>query len=915
MLGTPGFPELSSRAPSMNHTGLPHESWTPSGGPRAKLLGPLAILIVPALIFAAFAAYAWLAPSTYRATALITVETPVGAGAPGVPPNAAQRLRDAALDPITMAQVAREFALGDSPAALAEANRRLLDSFQLVATGTQTFEVSFTAAEPEPAQRLCNLLARGAAAKATQALAGEGAAPVTANPSRERRVAELDAFLAAHPELVPPTVAPFDAGTPGKDAQDKKLAALKVERDQLQLKIAKLAQEESSDNPYGEASGNEARRLQKRVEEINGQLKRANEKKPSATAKVTPEVEREWQRLREAVDSTKSETTVRSAAVLIVRLSEAALPTSAIDPNRSLLLVIGTAAALFVGMVLVALRYALRPRRASMDAQHPAEPTLVTSSSAPPAKFSSAPPAKLGSDPPNRPGSIPPPPRGSDPAPAPHANPEGDAQASVVAHPSMPPAPVDVSGPLRPAVTHAVGAATDRSQSSLSGFAIVPAPIRTPLPPQHPDVPSPAVAASPPAAATPPPAVAPPAPENAPLPTQLIPPAVAPRPGGSPATSTSIRPPAMPDRPGQPIAGIIVSKANPEISRTPPLPVGRSSDVAGGLPSRTLTGPFGPSPGAPEPERQTPKARGRTTQMLGSPIAPVVRSSRPPAATRSTTSSTPLAPSPRPSGYSYVNTAPPPHAGQPQTRPTPAYFSTPPGTETSGYLSTPAPAHGQSSAPPGRDRGARPAITTRPVPSTWRPHTSIRFEAQRQLADQLFPLAVEKCFVVGVTAVPEARNGKSRIAVELALALGEARHPRVLLVEGDFQWPSLHTVLQVEMPRSAGFSQQLRDRSSGTADEWNVLELGPALHLMAEGIMRSPGLILSSHFEEAMHSFRSYYDFVIVDGPLTSSEIDCRAFDAVIDGVVLVSTGAESPSLTRAIGLFPDKRFSTIVTM
>ena len=200
-----------------------------------------------------------------------------------------------------------------------------------------------------------------------------------------------------------------------------------------------------------------------------------------------------------------------------------------------------------------------------------------------------------------------------------------------------------------------------------------------------------------------------------------------------------------------------------------------------------------------------PKARGRTRDVARRPPSSEARDH--PAAERARAAAT-RSPQHEAKRLRYVNTAPPPHAENHRPGPDTAYFSVRPGSEASGYLSTPAPAHGQSSAPPGRDRGARPAITTRSVPSTWRPQAPIRFETQRQLADQLFPLAVEKCFVVGVTAVPEARDAKSRIAVELALALGEARHPRVLLVEGDFQWPSLHTVLQVEMPRSAGFSQR-----------------------------------------------------------------------------------------------------------
>jgi Mrp family chromosome partitioning ATPase len=257
------------------------------------------------------------------------------------------------------------------------------------------------------------------------------------------------------------------------------------------------------------------------------------------------------------------------------------------------------------------------------------------------------------------------------------------------------------------------------------------------------------------------------------------------------------------------------------------------------------------------------------------------------------------------SGYSYVSTSPPP--AQPTRQNTPSFYSQANREGRSGYLSTPSPEPEQSS----EERAPRPSVVTHALRPGWKLDPQLRLEARRQLADELFPLAVAGCFVLGVTGVPEARAHKPLVAAELALALAEARHPRVLLVEADFQWPTLHALLQIDMPPSLGFSQQLRARAYN--DQWHVVEISPTLHVLAEGIMRSPGLILSSHFEDSLRSFRSYYDFVIADGPLVSAEVDCRAFDAVIDGVAIVTTTPASPWLSGSLALFSDKRYSTVV--
>ncbi len=299
--------------------------------------------------------------------------------------------------------------------------------------------------------------------------------------------------------------------------------------------------------------------------------------------------------------------------------------------------------------------------------------------------------------------------------------------------------------------------------------------------------------------------------------------------------------------------------------------------------------------------RRSMNAARRTTQMLGSPIQPVVRSSRPPPE-RNHATSTPVPGSPTGTSYSYVSQRP--------EAPTRGPIDTPPYYQEAG-----APEHGRDTPLPRQrtDAPRQTRVTKHPARAGWAADPSLDFRTRRPLSDQIFPLAVEGCFVVGVSAVGESRVHKSRVAAELALALAEPNHPRVLLLEGDFQWPSVHQLMRIEMPMSMGFSQQLRGKSTPKPDAWTVVECTPTLDVLAEGIMRSPGHILSVQFEASIQSLRAYYDFIVIDGPDTKEQVECRALANVIDGIVLVAPASGSPSIAHSVELFPDKRFSTIV--
>jgi Mrp family chromosome partitioning ATPase len=530
------------------------------------------------------------------------------------------------------------------------------------------------------------------------------------------------------------------------------------------------------------------------------------------------------------------------------------------------------------------------PGAAQVAAARPIVPVGITSVNAPDAgRTSSNPPARPSSIPAAaRPSSSPPGKPSSHPsAREAKANPLA-ATAPAVPVPASEPPPATVAGgltapsppppPPAPSSSPPHAAASSRQRASLAKTTLLGLP---PLEQRE----LAATAASPAAAdAGPPPEVDRGSPVSPPR--------------GSRAPRTTVRPPPSDPNATGSTHTVSAEVIVPPRERSP----GANRSAAAGTepPPDSWTGPS-------RAHRRSMSAR-RTTQVLGSPIPPAARTSRPPDA-RSSTSPQPRGnPPTTPTTYSYVSTRPEEAPPRPPTD-TPPYYQIPRAENASlgqPRIETPR-------MPTAVDTPAvvPPQILTRHVRDGWIPDPSLDFRARRTLSDQLFPLAMEGCFVVGVTAVDEARDYKSRVAAELALALAEPRHPRVLLLETDFQWPAVHRTLRVEMPMSLGFSQQLSAR--GEPPTWTVIECSPTLHVLAEGIMRSPGLILSVRFEQSIQSLRGYYDFIVMDGPLASAEIDAHALASVTDGGIVVSPAKGSPDLGRACGLFADKRFSTVL--
>lgn len=186
----------------------------------------------------------------------------------------------------------------------------------------------------------------------------------------------------------------------------------------------------------------------------------------------------------------------------------------------------------------------------------------------------------------------------------------------------------------------------------------------------------------------------------------------------------------------------------------------------------------------------------------------------------------------------------------------------------------------------------------------------------RALCDQLDLLAKRGCFVIRVSSDAASAAAKSEIAAQLASSLAELGQRRVLLLEADFDAPAVHRAVGLQTPAFKGFSRQLYARArSGERTPWSVARCAPNLSVLAEGTLRTPGLLPSVQFSQALAELRRAYDIIVADGPIAGSTADARALDGVADGVMFaVSAGAHaSDGLKLASQFFGDKPLLWII--
>jgi len=164
---------------------------------------------------------------------------------------------------------------------------------------------------------------------------------------------------------------------------------------------------------------------------------------------------------------------------------------------------------------------------------------------------------------------------------------------------------------------------------------------------------------------------------------------------------------------------------------------------------------------------------------------------------------------------------------------------------------------------------------------------------------------------------PGGSEGKTTLALRLALTLSEADRARVILVEGNFERPRLAAALGLRLPPEAAFSRQIQERREGRGVAWGVVRLSPSLSLLAESgeTAAHTEAIHSTHFEAALAALRRSHEYVVIDGPAVVGSGDANVLEGASDGVLLlVRVGVtKGERLSRATQQLGERRVLGVV--
>jgi capsular exopolysaccharide synthesis family protein len=174
--------------------------------------------------------------------------------------------------------------------------------------------------------------------------------------------------------------------------------------------------------------------------------------------------------------------------------------------------------------------------------------------------------------------------------------------------------------------------------------------------------------------------------------------------------------------------------------------------------------------------------------------------------------------------------------------------------------------------------------------------TSFGAEQYRGLRHQVEQLRVtSNLSVIGVTS-PEAADGKTLTAINLAGALAQATEARVLIIDADLRLSSMAEYLGLEGSSSRGLVGAILDQGSPLQ---TVVEPCPPFNLSVVRAGRRTTtpyeLLKSPRLGQLLDEARRDYDYVIVDMPPLLPLLDCRVLGQWVDGFFVVVGAHKTP--------------------
>jgi Mrp family chromosome partitioning ATPase len=176
-----------------------------------------------------------------------------------------------------------------------------------------------------------------------------------------------------------------------------------------------------------------------------------------------------------------------------------------------------------------------------------------------------------------------------------------------------------------------------------------------------------------------------------------------------------------------------------------------------------------------------------------------------------------------------------------------------------------------------------------------------RSAAFRVLRHHLLELGRPQVIIV---SSPLAGEGKTTVALNLALALAECGRAKVLLAEANLRHPQLANVFSVVPPWC--FAEQLAAHRNQPMLPWSLVEVPQVwLHLAAiSPRVEKKQLLDAPAFAIAMERLRlGGYDHIVIDAPPVLGSADVNLMADAADGVVLALHARHSTTrdLRRAV--------------
>lgn len=145
--------------------------------------------------------------------------------------------------------------------------------------------------------------------------------------------------------------------------------------------------------------------------------------------------------------------------------------------------------------------------------------------------------------------------------------------------------------------------------------------------------------------------------------------------------------------------------------------------------------------------------------------------------------------------------------------------------------------------------------------------------------------------ILAVTsALPE--EGKTTMSLNLAYALSQLDHTRVLLIDADLRRPSLASVLGINV--DLGLADYLQNKAEFEDVAWSIT---PSLDVLPTKTMpNDPAELLHSRrMQDLLADVRNQYQIVIVDGPPLYPIVDAQVIAQLADAVLLVVRADKTP--------------------